>query len=71
MTDMELPDYARAEGKTIYVKSFGQAIDITDYIDDSYSVVIEDKADEQRIIELINLFKGTTLDLKGPDIDTQ
>jgi glutaredoxin 2 len=54
---MELPDYARAEGKTVYVKNFAQALDIVDYIDDSYGVVIEDKKDEQRIIDLVHLFK--------------
>ena len=55
---MDLPEYARVDGKTVYVRTFAQALDVVDYIDDSYSVVIEDRTEALEARKVIFAFES-------------
>ena len=57
MTDLNLPDYATVEGKTVYVDKGWQAFGVCDLIPDDFSVVVRDNDDSVLLAKLGRAFR--------------
>jgi hypothetical protein len=53
----ELPPYARLDGKVVHVSTLAQALAVSDFVPDDYSVAIDDRAEEIKLLKLMEVFR--------------